>query len=771
MEKDNKCVTEMILNFTLEIIYLLTGEDYGPVKKSSDQHVTLNKDAIVSEWKISQSPIIEPPPPSLRPERNKKIKEIISKITELLTEEVPIRCQDVTIFFSMEEWEYLKEHKDLYKDVMMENHKSFNFFGNKKTDGRNVSGITSQNRERNKSSPRTYKPKHLQDSGKNITPMVQYMENVYGHGRNAWPGQDLPKVMGDTSSLSREKDDTSLKEHVFFEGREKSCLLNSVTDKAEKQIHPDCIEETLSNSKPDTTHREGQTVDDSDMCLTVVTNTFFIDTEPLKQMSVRKDNPTESQEQTVVEKGGGVKASADLNEEPKFTQSSFNEKIVFNLHRKSYTGQNGFVCSECGEHFSKNSQLVEHHRLHSTEKPFACPECGKQFAERANVIAHQLIHIKLCAPVRVCSSGEVPVVCSECGMTFVNSSAFEEHQKLHRQEKPFVCLVCNKSFTRKGHLSNHKKIHNGGKEISYTEGVKKNFSHSSYTRKRSYLCPECGKCFPSRCHLDRHQRVHTGEKPFSCTECDKRFTDRSGLVIHQRIHTGEKPYKCDQCEKQFRDRSGLVVHQRTHTGEQPFRCLQCGKCFHNRTRLEHHKNTHAEEKAFTCPQCDHVFLDVTTFALHHQTHYAKLLQAKGTKSYHPQLLSKHNQETPQLFLCPECGESFEDPSVLALHIRTHQINQTQSFSEPTHFDRQHKTVTVEVYQYQEGQQSHQFSHQNVKGTDGSHSCFLCKKSFPDLNSLMAHEQQHSEEKPYKCAKCGECFVLKGYLMKHLETHE
>ncbi|KAM5127485.1 gastrula zinc finger protein XlCGF66.1-like [Mantella aurantiaca] len=105
MEEEQSHMTERLLNLTLEIIYLLTGESY-PLVKSGDQ-VT----------------IMVPPPHSLKPERNntKNILEVIQKMIGVLTGEVPIRCQDVTVYFSMEEWEYLEGHKDLYKDIMMDN--------------------------------------------------------------------------------------------------------------------------------------------------------------------------------------------------------------------------------------------------------------------------------------------------------------------------------------------------------------------------------------------------------------------------------------------------------------------------------------------------------------------------------------------------------------------------------------------------------------------------------------------------------------------------
>ncbi|XP_069610897.1 uncharacterized protein [Ranitomeya imitator] len=119
MDKDRDKMAERILHLTLEILYRLSGEDYTVVKKTSRESCHT---AESEGWGRHLRPIMGPPPhPLIHEDMNdQKILELVYKMIELLTGEVPIRCHDVTIYFSMEEWEYLEGHKDLYKDVMKE---------------------------------------------------------------------------------------------------------------------------------------------------------------------------------------------------------------------------------------------------------------------------------------------------------------------------------------------------------------------------------------------------------------------------------------------------------------------------------------------------------------------------------------------------------------------------------------------------------------------------------------------------------------------------
>ncbi|XP_044155024.1 oocyte zinc finger protein XlCOF7.1-like isoform X3 [Bufo gargarizans] len=120
MNSERVKIAETILNLTLEILYRFTGEEYTVVKKSSSEH---SQDPVSEVWGRTLSPITGPPlHPLINEEINKeKILELANKMIELLTGEVPIRCHGV--YFSMEESKCLEGNKDLYKDVMMEDHR------------------------------------------------------------------------------------------------------------------------------------------------------------------------------------------------------------------------------------------------------------------------------------------------------------------------------------------------------------------------------------------------------------------------------------------------------------------------------------------------------------------------------------------------------------------------------------------------------------------------------------------------------------------------
>ncbi|XP_073404190.1 uncharacterized protein [Dendrobates tinctorius] len=510
-------MAERILHLTLEILFRLTGEDYTVVKKTSSERCQASES---EGWGRPLSPNTGPPPHPLIHEdiNEQKILELTYKMIELLTGEVPIRCQDVTVYFSMEEWEYLVGHKDLYKDIMMEVPQPL------------TSPVLSRKRTTPERCPRPLLPQDCKEDNPNVPQDHQ--------------GEDLTHInTTETYVMGDERCKEEIPTHDYpddFTWRLDGFLPPSdlkLDDLLTKQdaYEDHCIIPVLSSA-----------------LLSKDSFTQFLSPDfPQIKKNISHSNDIKNQ------KANTIKNKFSCSE----CEKCFNLKSDFVRHQRSHTGKKPFSCSKCRKYFNLKSTLVTHERTHSGEKPYSCPECGKCFATNSNCVAHQRSHIR-----------EKAFACSECGKCFKQKSQLVIHQRIHTGEKPFSCSECGKCFKKKSDLYTHERIHTGEKQCSCSECGQYCRSKSHlirhqriHTGEKPYSCTECGKCFNHKSNLVTHQRIHTGEKPFTCSECGICFTVKSHLVTHQRVHTGEKPYSCLKCGKHFTRKASFLTHQNSHT--------------------------------------------------------------------------------------------------------------------------------------------------------------------------------------------------------------
>ncbi|XP_063813882.1 zinc finger protein OZF-like [Pseudophryne corroboree] len=548
MEKDRSHMTERILNLTLEIIYLLTGEDYTVVRKTSGEcEAPSSRPHVSGGLSRIQSPITVPPPHPLIHERHndQKILELTNKIIQLLTGE---------------EGEYIEEHRGLYKDVMMENHRpltSLDGPSNRDTPQRCPRPLYSQDcTQENHRIPQEYQSEGLTYIKVEVT---EGEEETYVRGDQQCKEEEIPtdiSTAGGCSSRKISEDHPILtpvceiEDHYITQDSPEENVIIPI-------IHPELHSAAISS---DPYIHDENVPGTSDICTYITA------------LSVDKIFP----------------CSIDAK--------CFAQSTQLITHQPAKAVEKPFPCSECGKYFRYKSALVRHENLHTGEMPFPCAECGKCFAQKSHLVRHQISH-----------TGEKPFPCSECGMYFRDKSHLVRHERRHTGEKPFSCAECGKRFTQKSHLVIHERLHTGEKPFSCSE-CGKCFTQKSallkheryHTGEKPFSCSACGMYFRDKSHLVRHERRHTGERPFSCSECGKCFTQKSDLVAHQRSHTGEKPFSCSECGKCFTQKSALVAHQRHHTGERPFPCSECGKCFTQKSHLVKHQRSHTVEKPFAC---------------------------------------------------------------------------------------------------------------------------------------------------------------------------
>ncbi|XP_044154484.1 oocyte zinc finger protein XlCOF7.1-like isoform X1 [Bufo gargarizans] len=462
MENGKGLITKRILDLTLEIIYILTGEESTVVKKTSGEPVTpSNCPHMSGVWNRTMSPVMEASSLSLIHEINneQRILDLTNKIICLLTGEVPIRCQDVTVYFSMEEWEYIEEHQDVYKDIMMENRQP----------------LISLDESSYENSPKRRPSLVNFQDGPDENHIVSQDEGFVGIKVEVIEGLEETYGTGDLQSGKKNTPTNSSKAAgVTVQNTVEGCLFLStdyeIEDKNNIQVSPE-------------------------------NNISFI--YPAFQSSELSSDAFFSERCNIILPGTPQRQN-NMFPCPECGKC-FSKKVNLVSHLKSHVAEKPYSCSECSKSFTHKSVLVRHQKIHSGEKPFVCSECWKCFVQKSDLIYHQRLH-----------TGEKPYPCPDCGKCFSHRSVLVRHHKIHTGEKPHVCPRCGKSFIQKTHLKRHQKIHVREKPylcFDYGKGFSKKAGLVAHPQTHQVDCTfpycDCAKCFIQRSEL-YHQSLHTG---------------------------------------------------------------------------------------------------------------------------------------------------------------------------------------------------------------------------------------------------------------------
>ncbi|PIO32782.1 hypothetical protein AB205_0208730 [Aquarana catesbeiana] len=405
-EMNKKQFTEKILNHALGIIYLLTGEEYVVVKKNSPH-----------------------------------------SSTHSLTGDVPIKCGDISIFFSTEEWDYIEKNKNLYKDVTVNNGQSFDEMRMETKMSLDVQedeiecvsipdGMEDTETKEEASKPLDIEPEVIIGDINDSAARIEQVDEMHDSGHLVDKSETVIDVTDD-SVLVRTVEESH------------SVLVHDEAPVERTYITEDFQEENFINNFPNDSYDVVNVTPDP------LHNQHEHKPFPLVESFLHDNNTTwdnmhlirrKSRKQDLHSKAEHFEFEAIPNEDQldEF-DNDLTYKPCLTIPQEPATP---FICGECGKCFISEPFLAEHMKKHSVERPHRCHQCGREFEYRSRLVVHLRTH-----------NGEKPHKCEECGKDFNYRSRLLVHQRKHTGVKPHKCIQCGKQFDYRSHLLRHQRTH------------------------------------------------------------------------------------------------------------------------------------------------------------------------------------------------------------------------------------------------------------------------------------------------------------------------
>ncbi|XP_041419637.1 gastrula zinc finger protein XlCGF53.1-like isoform X2 [Xenopus laevis] len=565
---------ETILTLTLEIIYLLTGESCTDcmLGGACRHHVT--------------SATVAPPPGSvIQKENAKKILELMSNIIQLLTGEVAIRCEDVSLYFSLEEWQYLKGNKSRYREVIKENWEQLLPLGGEYGGGRDSEwDVGADVRNANKPDKTEAEEADSWGEGNPPNPDIsptdpQTLTNCISHGikEESWEEEEHCEWNTDPPTEQIQGTDPPTDTVGSHLNISQSDNHSPSGIKEEQRSGSDPTSDTRGSSLNNSLSDSNRIKEESDSWEDCTNWTMNAITEP--GSSVYSNLSEHSISHTV----RGETASWDGGNPSDCSMyvlvgqgTEPSSKVMGSNPKSSLCLSDGSSCTNGGLTSNKGASDSKFNPMGTPRTDPAAHILGPKLrAADASGNEHSpYVNIRVLATTQPGTPNpKMMYTCSTCEKPFTSRKHCERHQRVHTRETTFPCTECGKVFTQRSHLTAHSRMHSGD---------------------NSFTCSQCGKCFLFQSDLNRHVITHTGEKPFTCSECGKRFGHLYSLKRHLIVHTGTKPFSCTQCGKCFGHQGDLNRHGLIHSGHKPFSCTRCGKCFWLQRDLTRHVRTHTD---------------------------------------------------------------------------------------------------------------------------------------------------------------------------------
>ncbi|XP_076827194.1 uncharacterized protein LOC143473896 [Brachyhypopomus gauderio] len=213
--------------------------------------------------------------------------------------------------------------------------------------------------------------------------------------------------------------------------------------------------------------------------------------------------------------------------EDEFYQCDFCKRIFSNM-------------SECRKHVQEHKQQAEDHqhpgRRTSEKGVFVCTDCGQAFSKKVSLLRHSFYHL-----------GLLPYTCVRCKRHFRLPSLYCRHEC---KPEHIQCVACLVVFESQDDFEKHKR----------DTGC---WGHqaASPAKATDIRCMECGQVFDTSEELKKHAGTH--QRVMKCSECGMGFRSSLMLMSHMGGHAAQRPCLCKECGLGFSHQQAYDSHLKT----------------------------------------------------------------------------------------------------------------------------------------------------------------------------------------------------------------